>query len=647
MELRRFRVTNFRCFVDSGWVIVDDPLLPFVGKNEAGKSALLIALASLSGDAELDHLRDWPRSKSLDDFSEISPVVEGVFDLSMDERSELSKIDKSLGELVSFSVTKRYGGARVPRLDAPPTPRLAPELITALNQAVGEPRPSAAKSWAQSILTNSRANNVGALSRSLRGLVAASDESDAIHDAKALIASHADSLDAIHARADARQWLIGALPDFVYFDAYALIAGELNLTMYQPAGSNDDIEQGQRLFALACELSGVDLARLSSLNPSDSAAVTERGRMIDEASMRMTEAVARIWHQRDVKANFLLDGPTLRIHVSDSIETRSVPLDHRSMGFRSFYSFYVLFEAQASGVLENAVLLLDEPGQSLHGLAQQDLVHLMIDLSKRNQIIYTTHSPFMLDRDSIDNVCVVEATSAGSGVADSLWAADSDNSFPVQTALGFDIAQTFFGHDKQLIVEGTSDYYLLMAINQLLVNSGKPDRLADISIVPANGASKVPSVVTVSLGQGHSVRVVLDLDGEGSTTETELTSSSLLKRNAISRVAPLDSSQRDGSMKEVLGEKLYKQFAAAAYKRELAALPAAPRVASVGRGHPQIGKRVEEAYSKVGIKLNKTRVARWLSRQVADGQVTVSAEALQHFEAFIEAILATTAYRRR
>jgi predicted ATP-dependent endonuclease of OLD family len=73
-----------------------------------------------------------------------------------------------------------------------------------------------------------------------------------------------------------------------------------------------------------------------------------------------------------------------------------VNLDERSRGFRWFFSFYITFAADThEGDAAGAILLLDEPGLHLHQKSQEDLLrHLQNDFE--NQIIYTTHSPFML-----------------------------------------------------------------------------------------------------------------------------------------------------------------------------------------------------------------------------------------------------------
>ena len=75
MRLQNFRIQNFRCFIDSGEVDLADPLVPVVGRNESGKSALLYALSRLTADDPFDHLLDWPAALGRSQYAATKPVV--------------------------------------------------------------------------------------------------------------------------------------------------------------------------------------------------------------------------------------------------------------------------------------------------------------------------------------------------------------------------------------------------------------------------------------------------------------------------------------------------------------------------------------------------------------------------------------------
>ena len=81
-------------------------------------------------------------------------------------------------------------------------------------------------------------------------------------------------------------------------------------------------------------------------------------------------------------------------------------MDERSKGFQWFFSFDTTFLYETQGTFKNAVILLDEPGLHLHAAAQQDLLVRLKEYAKDNQLIYTTHMPFMIDMERLDNIRV-------------------------------------------------------------------------------------------------------------------------------------------------------------------------------------------------------------------------------------------------
>src|SRR5690606_22151872 len=109
-----------------------------------------------------------------------------------------------------------------------------------------------------------------------------------------------------------------------------------------------------------------------------------------------------------------VDGQYLQTLVEDELGI-PVELDQRSEGFRWLVSFFVVFHAQAKDDLKDAILLLDEPGLSLHALKQQEFRKTVSRLAEGNQILYTTHSPFMVGADELDLVRIVEMTDRKTG----------------------------------------------------------------------------------------------------------------------------------------------------------------------------------------------------------------------------------------
>ena len=136
------------------------------------------------------------------------------------------------------------------------------------------------------------------------------------------------------------------------------------------------------------------------------------------------------------------------------------------------------------------ILLLDEPGLNLHASAQEDLLRFLDDLSANYQIIYTTHSPFMIASGKLDRVRTVLETDRGSVISDSVQEKDPNTLFPLQAALGYDIAQNLFVSKKNLLVEGVSDLMILTALSGILESEKRTGLRSDITIVPTGGLEK-------------------------------------------------------------------------------------------------------------------------------------------------------------
>lgn len=383
------------------------------------------------------------------------------------------------------------------------------------------------------------------------------------------------------------------------------------------------------------------------MDPHNRLEATERSRLAREASLAITDAVARIWHQRPGhNTEFRLDGSTLTLEVSDDIQSQPISLDDRSAGFRWFYSFFILFQAQASGLFKNSVILLDEPGMSLHGKAQSDLVSLMNDLSAKNQIVYTTHSPFMLDPDRLDDVAVVEDRSTGSRVADSIWAVDPDNSFPIQYALGFDIARLGFGLHDQLIVEGASDYWFLDGMRALVLRAKGVDPLAKTATVFAGGAARVMAQAGTSIGQGHGVRVLLDDDTEGRSQRMVLLREKTVPDKSILLTTVDDRSE--AAIEDMFGDEPYKRLARAVYAKDLTETSGQLRIPAATAGHPQIARRVESAFGGIGVRFNKVHVARRFAEMARSDTLPSppSSVDIDRYESFLSRIAELRAFER-
>ena len=200
----------------------------------------------------------------------------------------------------------------------------------------------------------------------------------------------------------------------------------------------------------------------------------------------------------------------LQLRVEDTRHFFTNNLDVRSSGFRWFISFLAAFKEFSSG--RSVVVLLDEPALALHARAQADFLNFIEDtLGAEHQVIYTTHSIFMVDPRHLERVRVVEdmGPEEGAVVKSQLMSRDPDTLSPLQGALGYDIAQNIFVGPDNLVVEGLSDYTYLSVISEALRERGRTCLDQRWRVLPAGGAASIPAAVSL-LGQHLDVTVLVD-----------------------------------------------------------------------------------------------------------------------------------------
>lgn len=213
----------------------------------------------------------------------------------------------------------------------------------------------------------------------------------------------------------------------------------------------------------------------------------------------------------------------------------SLPLKNRSKGFNWFFSFLVWFKRIQEDENSNYILLLDEPGLNLHASAQADLLRFIDDLSDDYQIIYSTHSPFMIASDSLNRVRTVLETDKGSVVSDSIQEKDPNTLFPLQASLGYDIAQNLFVSKKNLLVEGVSDLIIITAISGILESEKREHLRDDITIVPTGGLEKVATFISLLRGSKLEIACLLDsyTDAKGKAKMDKMIAEKIIHKNKI------------------------------------------------------------------------------------------------------------------
>ena len=249
------------------------------------------------------------------------------------------------------------------------------------------------------------------------------------------------------------------------------------------------------------------------------------------ASTRLTEMLALTWKGKQINVDLSYSHPNLTVSVADNYEggisKNKGLLDRRSAGFKWHFSFYVNFRAGIrQSELQDAILLLDEPGLSLHPEQQAGTLDVIKEVSQTNQVLYTTHSPFMIHNFEKGNILTVEFDNEtkASIIRTNFWEGDWQTISPVLHSIGDQILLRVFGafgNTKRiplLIVEGNSDYKYLFTVAQLLPN---PDSLGNIFPIPAGGAPQVKEMTLYHHERGRPAIALFDNEPSG-RQESEL-----------------------------------------------------------------------------------------------------------------------------
>ena len=359
-----------------------------------------------------------------------------------------------------------------------------------------------------------------------------------------------------------RQKILASLPNFVYYSDYGNLDSEIFLPRVIEDTKRSDLTESARAKARTLDvlfkyvkLSPLEIYELGNdrkviiktvdnyqreisveeeelteeeiQNWADKK--RERGILLRSAAAQLTKSFKEWWLQGDYIFDFEADGQHFRINVSDSLRPEAIELEGRSRGLQWFFSFFLVFLVETKESHDNTVLLLDEPGLSLHPIAQYDLAKFFRKLSEDNQLISTSHSPFLVDMDNLANVkaVYVNKETGKTQVSANLRYDEKDaekSIYPVHAALGLTVSDTLLLGCLPILVEGVSDQIYLNLVKRYLIANGKLKYSKELVFIPTGGVRGVGPISTlVSARDDELPYVLLDSDQSGKDYKNKLT----------------------------------------------------------------------------------------------------------------------------
>ena len=586
MKLVRARVTDFKSIDDSGWVEIDD-VTSMVGKNESGKTAFLGALKRLNpvdGDQEFE-LKDYPRKGYVKyrRTHDANPAVavQAVLDLSREERAEIAA---AAGENVLLSdavtVSKNYKNEFDWEFEID-------ERAMVDHILVSSELPPEIQQHASS-------------ARTIDELI---DKLEALDVKPVAVGRLITRLyERFHNRSGRdviEEYLQAMLPKFVYFDEYSTMRGRISIQdISRRLGAGEDIDESDRTFLALLSLVGADLEDLESQTNYEYLKAE-----LESASISISDEMFQYWAQnKQLRVEFDLSaadpndapplnkGTILHVRIWNNRHRVSVPFDDRSKGFVWFFSFLTYFSRIEEEEDCDLVLLLDEPGLNLHALAQADFLRFIDErLAVKHQVIYTTHSPFMINLDHLERIRTVQdVDDRGTVISADTLSNDQETVFPLQVALGHNLANTLFLAPHCLMVNAASDLIYLQVLGELCAAKGYQRLDPRWVVLPVGGVNNLPTFVSL-LGENYvSVAVLMDVTPKNKAKLAEVNKNGVMQRaNPVKWVEV--QKIRTADIEDILTPAFYLRLVNAAYEREL---PEPLTMKMISAKEPRIARRV-------------------------------------------------------
>ena len=253
-------------------------------------------------------------------------------------------------------------------------------------------------------------------------------------------------------------------------------------------------------------------------------------RLTQKLSTTITGDFASKYRQKDVELEFDINAATISMYVYDKESANGrkgypFKLSQRSTGLKWYLNFYIALKGE--DLKPGDIVLVDEPGMYLHPKAQLEMRQILNAESANNQIIYTTHSPYLIDTDNISQLRLVEKHSVNneqgyneiSEIKEKVHHSKSaDTLKPIVDAIGYSLGSELNLHEHKVIIcEGVSDYYYLKALELLLNQS------LECKITHANGCNNIGRIASLFLGLGISdVFALVDSDAAGAKERKKL-----------------------------------------------------------------------------------------------------------------------------
>ena len=553
MRLRKFRVRAYRCIHDSGEITVGD-LAAFVGRNESGKTTILEALILLNKDEKISDL-DLCDEMS-EELKEEIRLAEGEFELN---EYEVEILKEKFPNLPHIKKIKLFRTNRSPKVQYEfedveisesadqglnSWENFTKEIIEFLNTLPNHIRIQIdTKLFDGPVPKKQEIFDSGMAEFSNELQVIAIEESQIIEEWKKIYHNPENKFSNLLSGQSQKMALQNFIsseihPRFVYFSDYKKIYGNINLNEYLRNENRQDsiefieefdkAETVRNLFYLA----ELDINELDEVKEQPSKCI----KLLNTASNRLTKKLNPAWKGDPIHVDLRYNpGNIMSVVISDVHKDGTITntglLNRRAEGFKWTFSFIVNFAAETQrSELKEAILLLDEPARNLHPTQQMGISDLLKNLAGSNQVLYATHSPFMIFDYTPGNLLVVELDKRKhlSRIFYDYWNADDKTLTPILYGLCRGQVEAIVDREigtnsrPVIIVETMSDSMYLNAFDKFLQDPNIS--MNPLNVIAAYNKNSVLPLAIFYRNHGYKTFVLLDNTDESKQILAQLES---------------------------------------------------------------------------------------------------------------------------
>jgi len=514
MKIKSVKIENYKSFGTENNIIGLEDISTIIGKNESGKSNLINCLSRINLTGMKDTIFFNEFNKNNNQYPNISLVLipydfeeknfnsTGETKITLNDQTDF-EIEGALTELISTNKTFLKNRENMNELNVRILNRFSDQaqrtnfskVISAINNA-----------------ENKQFINHGYIKNII-------DRLESIDECQEFLKHFRNCIGFLNE-------LTKLYPTFVSLD-------DLTLKSKYTTTALKDAKEDKRMINYFLEAINSSMEELLSYWTLNKQADKENfSEEFNEKISSVIEEFNRYYTQEQVTMKVCFENDSVNFIIKTT--KKYMDFNERSNGLKWYLNIYFQLIAKiGNNDLKNNVILIDEPGVYLHVNAQKELLNLFENLKNRgNQIIYTTHSPFMIYQDKLyRSKSIIKDENGNSNIGNKFYTlphkmgSKSDTITPILTTMGMNLNYNIFGIDNaktNIIVEGMSDYYYLRAYFY------QKDKDSIPNIMPSTSVDNIHNIVTILTGWGFEYKIIIDQDHQGRGQYEVLINSSLV-----------------------------------------------------------------------------------------------------------------------